>query len=138
MNYTSISFKTDYSLLKSLLKVKDIIDYAKNQGTDYVGVLDDNMFGIMDFYDKCNKAGLKCIFGQIIRIGETKFYLYIKNYEGYLNLVAINNLINEKKLTIDQLFKYNAGLIVVLPYENYNLYNRLKTAFEVYLGYKNE
>ena len=138
MNYTSISFKTDYSLLKSLLKVKDIIDYAKNQGTDYVGVLDDNMFGIMDFYDKCNKAGLKCIFGQIIRIGETKFYLYIKNYEGYLNLVAINNLINEKKLTIDQLFKYNAGLIVVLPYENYNLYNRLKTAFEVYLGYNCE
>ena len=138
MNYTPISFKSDYSLLKSLLKIKDIIDYAKTQESKYVGILDDNMYGIMDFYDKCSKNNLNCIFGQIIKIGETKFYLYIKNYTGYLNLVVINGLINDKKLTIDQLYKYNEGLIVVLPYENYNLYNRFKTVFEVYLGYKND
>ena len=138
MNYTPIGFKSDYSLLKSLLKVKDIIDYAKNQNSKYVGILDENMYGIMDFYDKCQKNGLKCIFGQIIKIGETRFYLYIKNYIGYQNLITINSLINDKKLTIDQLFKYNEGLIVVLPYENYNLYNRFKQIFEVYLGYKNE
>ena len=138
MNYVPIGFKTDYSLLKSLLKVKDIVDYAKNLGASYLGVLDDNMFGIMDFYDKCIKNDLKCVFGQVIKIGETKFYLYIKDYNGYLNLITINDLIDDKKFTLDQLFKYNDGLIVVLPYENYNLYNRLKTTFDVYLGYKNE
>ncbi len=138
MNYTPIGFKTDYSLLKSLLKVKDIIEYAKTQGSTYAGVLDDNMYGIMDLYDKCRQNGLKCIFGQVIKIGETKFYIYIKNYSGYLNLITINDLIDSKKFSLDQLFKYNDGLVIVLPYENYNLFNRLKTTFEIYLGYKNE
>ena len=58
MNYMPICFKSDYSLLKSLLKIKDIIEYAKNQEFSYVGLLDDNMFGLMDFYDKCQKNNL--------------------------------------------------------------------------------
>ena len=49
--YSPISFKSDYSLLKSLLKVKDIINYAKDNKASYVGILDDNLYGIMDFYD---------------------------------------------------------------------------------------
>ncbi|HBA38104.1 MAG TPA: hypothetical protein DCY94_05225, partial [Firmicutes bacterium] len=138
MQYVPISFKSDYSLLKSTLKIKDIIHYASSCGSNYVGLLDDNPYGMMDFYDKCNKAGLKCVFGMVVKIGDNKIYLYVKNYEGYLNLIKINDYIQEKNLSLDVLFKHNNGLIVVLPYENYNFFNRLRVAFQVYLGYKNK
>lgn len=133
-----ISFKSDYSLLKSLLKIEDIIAYAKELNVDFVGILDDNPYGIIDFYDKCEKNNLRCIFGMILKIGEYKIYLYIKNYIGYLNLIKINELKNNNTLSLNEMFKYNEGLIAVLPYECYNLYNRIKGVFEVYLGYKND
>ena len=137
MNYVPISFKSDYSLLKSLLKIGDIVKYSKENNSSYAGVLDDNPNAIMDFYDKCEKNNLKCIFGMIVKIGESKIYLYIKDYTGYLNIIKINELQNNKKLTLNDLFKYNAGLICVLPCSDYRLFNRLKAFFEVYLGYTN-
>lgn len=137
MKYVPLGFKSDYSLLKSLLKIKDIVEFAVEANMGYVGILDDNPYAIMDFFDKCEKNDLKGVFGLVVKIGDNKIYLYIKNYEGYLNIIKINELVNEKKLTINDLFKYNAGLICVLPYENYNLYNRFKNVFEVFLGYRN-
>lgn len=138
MNYAPISFKSDYSLLKSLFKVKDIISYAKENGSSYVGILDDNPYGIMDFYDKCSSAGIKGIFGVVFKIGDNRIYLYIKDYIGYQNVIRLNELVSDSKLTINDLYKFNSGLVCVLPYGNYNLYNRLRTAYDVYLGYKNE
>ena len=138
MQAVPISFKSDYSLLKSLLKVDDIISYAKSKNASYVGILDENPYCIMDFYDKCGKNKLNCVFGMIIKIGESKIYLYVKDYTGYLNLIKINELKNNNLLTLNEMFKCNEGLCAVLPYDCYNLYNRIKGVFEVYLGYKNE
>lgn len=137
MNYVPIGFKTDYSLLKSILKTSDIVEYAKEKGSNYVGILDDNPYGIMDFYEKSTGVGLKPIIGIIIKIGDNKLYFYIKDYEGYLNIIRLNEIVQDKGVTFNDLFKYNAGLICVLPYENYSLMSRLKPAFHVYLGYKN-
>lgn len=138
MKYAPLGFKSDYSLLKSILKVEDIVDYAKNVEAHYVGILDDNPYGIMDFFDKCEKASRKGVFGMVVKIGDKKIFLYVQNYEGYLNIIKINDLVTENSLTIENLIRYNAGLICVLPYEQYNLFNRLKPAYEVYLAYRNE
>lgn len=138
MKYTPISFKTDYSLLKSIIKVKDIIEFSKKNDSFYAGVLDESPYAIMDFYDKCKKNNLKCIFGMIVKIGDNKIYLYIKDHDGYQNLIKINDLVQDKKLTIDSLFQYNKGLICVLPYESYKFLNRFKPIFPVYLGYKSD
>ncbi len=138
MKYTPVSFRSDYSLMTSMLKIKDIIKYAKDNDSSYVGVLDLNPYGIMDFYDKCVIAGIKCIFGMIVKIGNTKLYLYIKDYDGYLSLIKIHEAREKKELTFDDIIKYNKGIICVLPCESYNLYDRLKTAFPVYFAYKND
>lgn len=137
MKYVPIGFKSDYSLLKSTLKTDDIVDYAKNAEGSYVGILEDNPYSIMDFFDKCAKNSIKAIVGMVVKFGDNKIYLYIQDYDGYLNIIKINDLIVEGKFSIDELIKYNKGLICVLPYEQYNLYNRLKSAFEIWLGYKN-
>lgn len=137
MNYIPIGFKSDYSLLKSLFKVKDIIEFAKIKNCKYVGILDENPYGIMDFYDKCISNDLKCIFGMILKIGDYKLYFYIQNYRGYKNLIKLYDLVQDEKLSFNEIYKYNDGLICVLPYESYNLLGRLRTAFQVFLAYKN-
>lgn len=137
VEYVPIGFKSDYSLMKTLLKVNDIIRYAVEKKASYVGVLDDNPYGIMDFYEKCQANNLKCVFGMVVSIDQKKIYLYIKNYGGYLNIIKINALIDDEKLSLDELIKHNEGIIVVLPHSSYSLYPRLKMAFEIYLGYRN-
>ena len=138
MKYMPISFKSDYSLLKSILTIEDIVAYAASHEAKYVGLLDENPYSIMDFLDKCAKKNLKGIFGMIVKIGDYRFYLYIKNYEGYLNIIRINDAINENRLTIDEIVRCNEGLICVLPYDSYKFYNRLKVVMETYLGYDNQ
>ena len=138
MKYSPISFKTDYSLLKSLIKVDDIISYALNNHLKYIGILDENPYGIMEFYTKCKKNNINPIIGMSISIMGAKLYLYIENYDGYLNILSIHSLIINNKLTLNDLIKYNTGLKCVLPYESYNLFGRLKTSFKCYLGYKTE
>lgn len=138
MKCAPISFKSDYSLLKSILKIKDIVDYAVSMEAQCVGILDENPFAIMDFMSSCSNANIKGVCGVIIKIGDTKIYLYIKDYEGYLNIIKIYEFVEDGSLTIEKLIKYNTGLICVLPYENYNLFNRFRTSFTVYLGYKNQ
>lgn len=137
MSVVPISFKTDYSLLKSVLKISDIITFAKEKNAEFVGILDDNPYAIMDFYDKCEKSNLKFIFGIVIKINDERIYLYIKNNTGYLNLIKINNLLNDNKLKLDDIIKCSDGLKAVLPYDSYSLYNRLRNNLDVYLGYKN-
>ena len=96
MKYTPISFKSDYSLLSSLLKITDIVEYAKDNKSSYVGILDNNPYYIMDFYTKCIKEHIKPICGIIIKIGESKIYLYIKNFEGYQNIIKISDVISPR------------------------------------------
>ena len=138
MKYSPISFKTDYSLLTSLIKVDDIINYAINNGSNYIGILDDNPYGIMEFYTKCLRNKIKPIIGIKINVGGGDIYLYIENFEGYQNIINIHNLIINNKLTINDVIKYNSGLKCVLPYESYNLYGRFKTSFKCSLGYKSK
>ncbi len=138
MEYVPIGFKTDYSLMKSILKINQIVEFAKERQSEYVGILDDNPYGIMDFYEKCSNAGLNPVIGIVFKIGDNKMYFYIKDYEGYLNVVKLNEIVQERSITFNDLVKHHAGLICVLPYENYSLLSRLKTTFQVYLAYKNE
>ena len=83
MKYVPIGFKSDYSLLKSTLKTDDIVDYAKNAEGSYVGILEDNPYSIMDFFDKCAKNSIKAIVGMVVKFGDNKIYLYIQDYDGY-------------------------------------------------------
>ena len=86
----SLGIKTDYSLLQSLIKIPDLIKYLVNNNIDKVGILDDNLFGSIAFYEQCRRNNIKPVIGLIINIGNDKIYLYAKDYEGFLNLLKIN------------------------------------------------
>ena len=54
----TISIKTDYEVLKSLIKIKDLITYAKANNINSLGVIDNNLSSSIEFYEECKKNNL--------------------------------------------------------------------------------
>ena len=98
MNYIPIGFKTDYSLLKSLFKIDDIIDFALKNNSNYIGILDDNPYSIAEFYYKCKQNNLKPVIGISFDIEGYKIYFYLENFNGYKNVIKLKYLYDTGKL----------------------------------------
>ena len=56
--YNLLYVKSNYSLLSSLLTIDDIIDYSINNNIPNAVIVDDNMYGVMEFIKKCNFRSL--------------------------------------------------------------------------------
>ncbi len=94
-----------YSLLDGLTKIPDLVMAAKAQGATALALTDHGvMYGAIEFYLECQKAGIKPILGcevyvaqgsleeKITTPGKKGYYhltLLAKNYSGYLNLLKI-------------------------------------------------
>ena len=138
--YIPLGIKTDYSLLKSLIKIEPLINYLKDQNINTCGILDENLFSSMCFYDTCKKNDLKPIIGLIINLENAKIYLYAKNYNGYQNLLKLNTLNQQNKYlaTID-LKKLKDDIICVIPYEYNKFHDELSSIYQyTFISYKNE
>lgn len=133
--YIPLKITTDYTLLKSLIKIKDLISFCVSKNIKSCGICDVNLFGSIEFYKECKKNNIKPIIGLEINIDNDVFYLYAKNYEGYKNLLKINMIINERIINIDELKKYSENILCILPYKYINLYEQLCFYEDLYLGY---
>ena len=70
--YIPLYNQSNYTLLSSLLKIDDIISYAKEKKLPAIALADMNMFGTMEFYKKCQKENIKPIIGLQIEIDGIK------------------------------------------------------------------
>ena len=59
--YTPLYIKTDNSLQESLIKIKDLIEYALKNNIKSLTITDNSMYGVMDFYRECKKIILKLL-----------------------------------------------------------------------------
>jgi DNA polymerase-3 subunit alpha len=132
-NYMFIDFRTDYSLLNSLVSIeklfkKDKSDepcWAKKQGWDFVGICDDNAGGLLDFYLAAKENGIKPIIGIRFRITDkleaptdAEILLYAQNVNGYHNLIKLSSkasLEGKDSLLLEWLGQLNQDLLCVLP-----------------------
>ena len=136
MKYIPLNIKTEFDLMNSLIKIDELILYAKNNGFTTLGITDENMFGCYEFISKCNKNNIKPIIGTEIKIQNINLILYALNYEGYISLCKIVSEKNINDLTLEYVFENNNNLICVCDYENYEI---LKNKFTyVYIKYENE
>ena len=137
--YNMLYVKSNYSLLSSLLTIDDIIDYnIKNNRTSAV-ICDDNMYGTMEFIKKCNLKKIKPVVGLEVSFDNYKILLYIKNYQGYLNLIKICTRVNDNSITIDDIIKYKDNLFLLVPFDSLNFYLEHKDKFtDIYLGFSNK
>lgn len=138
MNYIPINIKTNYDLLNSIIKIDDLIKFALKNNIECLGITDPHMFSCMEFYQACKKNNIKPIIGTVINYNDLLITLYAKNFDGYQNLCRLVSINNSLTLTKEDLISNKENIILVLSYDNYNLYEELSLVFDnLYLSYKN-
>ena len=137
--YTPLGIKTDYSLLKSLIKIKDLMKFAVDNHFDSLGILDDNLNSSHVFLNECKKNNIKGIVGLDYLVEDKHLYLYPINNEG---LKVLFNLLNDSinnVIKVNDLKKYNEKIIAIVPYESNEIYKDISSIYnETYMSYKNE
>ena len=133
MKFCHLHVHTHYSLLDGLTKIDELIAAAQEDGQEAVAITDHGvMYGVIEFYQKCKKAGIKPIIGietylapksrfdKITKEDEKKNYhllLLAKNNRGYKNLIKLTTLAHlegfyyKPRIDWELLEKYHDGLI---------------------------
>ena len=133
-----LNIKTNNYLLHSMIKIKDLIECAKEHNISALTITDNNMYGALEFYNECIKNNIKPIIGLEISMPE-KIVLYAKNYDGYKNLMKLTTIKSEKQLEEKDLLKYSDNLICIIPYESRVHYSTLNKIYEdLFVSYKSD
>jgi DNA polymerase III subunit alpha len=101
---------THYSLLDGACRIPDIVNRVKSLGMDSIAITDHGcMFGVVEFYNECIKAGIKPILGMEAYMApgdrrersspsgtgsDASYHLLLlsQNLEGYRNLIRLSSL----------------------------------------------
>ncbi len=102
--FTHLHTHSHYSLLNALPKIDELVDAAKDAGMTALALTDNsNLYGAIEFYKECKKAGIKPIIGvdaylavrtrsdKEAGIDNSRFRLVLlaKNDAGYKNLIKL-------------------------------------------------
>lgn len=129
-----LKITTEYSLLKSLIKLPDLISFLNENNIKECAICDENLNGFMDFYLKCKENNIKPIIGLDTVYESMHIYVYAKNYLGYQELLKIDYLKNNMNLS----YLENSNLLVIIPFKSIDIYEKLKYKDNVYIGYCND
>src|SRR3989344_365381 len=131
--FVHLHVHTEYSLLDGLSKISDLVSYIKKEDMKSVAITDHGaMYGVIEFYKKCKKEGIKPIIGmegyttninhrERPERGKFKnFHLLLlaKDKEGYQNLMKLTSIAHlegyyyRPRVDRETLAKYSKGLIV--------------------------
>ena len=133
--FVPLKIKTEYSLLKSTIKVDSLIEFLKKHNITSCAICDENLYGVMEFFTKMKASNLKPIIGLDLNIDNYEIILYPKDNEGYKNLLKIHTLKETKELTLETIKEYLTNIKIVLPRNSYELLNVFPDA---YLSYGND
>ncbi|MBR3732084.1 MAG: DNA polymerase III subunit alpha, partial [Spirochaetales bacterium] len=109
IDFVHLHNHTEYSLLDGMISINaknknNIAEYAKSMGMNAVAITDHgNMFGAIEFYQCCEKAGVKPIIGSEFYVAPGSRFdhndpkenchliLLAKNEAGYNNLIQLSS-----------------------------------------------
>lgn len=132
MSFVHLHNHSHYSLLDGLTKLDEMINYAKEQGSPAIALTDHgSMYGIIEFYQKAKKAGIKPILGVETYVAPgsrhdkntredgrgNHLILLAKNLTGYQNLIKLISAAHlegfyyKPRVDWELLEKYHEGLI---------------------------
>ncbi len=134
--FTNLYLKTNYSLLSSLISIDKLIETCIYRKIKAIGICDDNMMGVMHFYKACKKNNIKPIVGLDLKYKDSHLLMYAKDYNGYKSLIKLSTITYERAINIEDLQKFNNGLIIIIPGESIKLYEEIKDIYsDLYLGF---
>lgn len=127
--FTHLHVHTEYSLLDGASKIHELVAYAKELGMDSLAITDHGaMYGAVEFYQECTKAGIKPIIGCEVYLskgshleknnrGMYHLILLAENDTGYHNLMKIVSIgqlegfYYKPRVDKDVLHTYHEGII---------------------------
>lgn len=128
-DFVHLHVHTEYSLLDGIARIKKLVEITKERGYRAVAITDHgNMYGTLQFYEECIKAGIKPIIGCEFYICSDlhkkqgkddigHIILLAKNNEGYHNLMKLNEIAfcegfyYKPRIDYQTLEKYSKGVI---------------------------
>jgi len=134
MQFVPLHVHSHYSLLDGLAKIDELIAKAKADNMPAMALTDHgSMYGIIEFYQKATKAGIKPILGvetyvapygilnKRTKIDEENYHLVLlaKNNQGYQNLLKLvskahlDGFYYKPRVDIEILERYKEGLIAL-------------------------
>ena len=133
-----LKITTDYTLLKSLIKVPTLISFFREHNITACGICDENLYGVLDFYNSAIKNNIKPLIGLSIKLNGFPIYLYAMDYSGYKNLLKLNTIKEQKEISVVDLEKYKNNILAIMPFTSKDIYESVKLFKHLYIGYKNE
>ena len=82
--------QSSYSMLKSLIPLKDLVDYSLTNNYKFIALTDESLHGFKELFDLTKDLPIKPIVGlpiEVLEPNQTKFLVYLKNKEGYENFL---------------------------------------------------
>ncbi len=132
MKFVHLHTHSHFSLLDGLSKIDALVDKARKCEMSALALTDHgNLYGAIEFYQKCKKAGIKPILGMEAYIARRSLYdkvsgiddkryhliLLATNNEGWRNLITLATIASldgfyyKPRIDKDTLRKHSAGLI---------------------------
>ena len=133
MSFVHLHTHTEYSLLDGSNKIVEYVAKVKNMGMTAAAITDHGvMYGVIDFYKECKKAGINPVLGCEVYVapgsrferelshGEDRYYhliLLAENDLGYANLMKIVSIgfvdgyYYKPRVDFETLEKYHEGII---------------------------
>lgn len=88
--FTHLHVHTEYSLLDGFCRIDDLLDRAKELGMDSIAITDHGvMYGVIDFYKKAVKRGIKPIIGCEVYVSKGDYKIKNPSNKGYYHLVLL-------------------------------------------------
>ena len=122
--FVHLNVKSEYSLLNSILKTKDLVQFCVDNDMPSIAVTDINtMYNVWHYQNEAIKKKIQPIIGCTFMVYHSGIYgnieLYAKTREGYRNLVALSTIANtnfsdEKEMAcikLEDLQEYKKDLI---------------------------
>lgn len=119
--------KSSYSMLESLIKLEDLFIEAKKEKYDFLALTDSKLHGTIELFKYAKKYNIKPILGLELNINEPNkdsFIVYVKNDNGYKNILKLSFLQEKNEyILLDDLIKYQDGLIIISGFNNSLIYD---------------
>ena len=130
---------SDYSLMKSMIKMPSLINYLKNNKIDVCGISDENLFSVMEFYTSCINNNIKPLIGLQVVVSDVLLSIYAKDNDGYKGLLKIHTKKETGQLSVLDIERFSEHLCIILSYDDIAFYKELsKICRDVYVSYKSE
>ncbi len=144
-----INLHSHFSLLRGLMKVKPMVESAKEKGYTSLALVDNsNLYGAIEFYKTCKEFGIKPMIGVTLFINQetdtnARIILLAKNNEGYKNLLQLITLTHfteskttQPTLNENTLESYTKSLIAIMPPLNSAISLNEKNSTKILKKYK--